>query len=325
MWLEHGPSYEDLEIGWTLESERFTITPGHTAWFLAIGGDQNATHLRAPDGGVTAPVNTALLAHLAIGHSTAATREVIANLFYRDVVFSAPVFHGTTLRTHVTVVDRAMATARPDRPTRGKVMLHIVMRDDDDRQVLSMYRCALMPSGSTSTAGAGHPMRTAGVEAGVIEDAVTSWRHLLPCEPGGPTSWALGAARRDHLSEPVVDALALVRLTGNEARAHRDPAFGRESRRLVYGGHTLSLAQSALSRLVAHPHVVLNWAGCDHPSPVFEDDLLTTAATLVERTAKGRTHLLTLDVVTSACTGSDEARVVQRWRPRLLVARDRDG
>lgn len=316
MWTERGPSYEDLVIGWTHESDGFTITPGHTAWFQAFGGDQNPSHRRKSKG-AELPVNSALLAHIAIGDSTAATREVIANLYYRDVIFHAPVVPGATVFTRVMVVGRESASARADRPPRGKVMLHIAMRDGEDREVLSMHRCALMPAGSTT--GESEPLSTPGIQPEDLYAATSRWRHLVDDQPG-PDSWAVGATRRDHLAEPVVDALGLVRLTGNEARAHRDPALGQDSRRLVYGGHTLSLAQAAVSRLVSAPHVVIAWQACEHPAPVFEDDLLSTEATLIDRSAVGRSTILTLDVATTAQTRGGEPRLVQRWQPQVLTA-----
>jgi 2-methylfumaryl-CoA hydratase len=319
MWAEQGLTYEDLVVGWTHESDGFTITPGHTAWFQAFGGDQNPSHRRGAKV-AESPVNTTLLAHIAIGDSTVATREVIANLYYRDVIFHAPALSGTTVRTRVTVVGREGATPRPDRPPRGKVMLHIVLRDEDDREVLSMHRFALMPAASTT--GDSAPMSIPVLQPEVLDAATSRWRHVVDDQPS-PDDWAVGVLRRDHLMEPVVDALGLVRLTGNEARAHRDPAMGQGSRRLVYGGHTLSLAQAAVSRLVDTPHVVIAWNACEHPAPVFENDLLSSEATLAERLTVGKAQLLTLDVSTSAQMAGDEPRLVQHWQPRLLVAGSR--
>lgn len=317
-----GPYYEDLEPGWTFESDGYSLSAGHVAWFQALAGDQNPTHVdfaRARSAGWReAPVNTALVAHVAIGQSTRATREVIANLFYRSALFSRPVEVGSTLRTRVEVVGRTGATPRADRPARGKVMLGMTTVDDDENEVFAVQRCALV---RCAAADSPPPMSEFDelASADMAVGRFDPWRPLLPPSSQG-RDWSPGEERFDHLLEPVDDALGLVRLTGNEARAHRDSSQGQLSRRLVYGGHTLSLAQAALSRLVDDVHVVAGWHGCTHPAPVFEGDHLHTSATLLDRSLVKGVDVASFEVRTTARRDDGTVAEVQRWTPVVIMA-----
>ena len=92
-----GPFFEDLEPGRTFQSDGMTLTLGHAAWFQSLAGDRNPLHLddriaRAA-GLARAPLSTALLAHVAIGHSTVAT------LFCGNVLFPRPVLPDATITT----------------------------------------------------------------------------------------------------------------------------------------------------------------------------------------------------------------------------------
>ena len=67
----------------------------------------------------------------------------------------------------------------------------------------------------------------------------------------------------------------LARLTLNVATAHTDATGSAHGRRLVYGGHTISIAAAHVTRaLPARDDRGL--AGCDHLGPVFEGDVLRT-------------------------------------------------
>lgn len=311
-----GPFFEDLEVGRTFYSEGMTLTHGHAAWFTSLAGDRNPMHLddriaRAA-GLPTAPLSTALLAHVAIGHSTAATHEVVANLFYSNVVFPRPVLPGTTLTTTTTVLARAEGTARVDRPPRGKVMLGITTVDEAGDEVVVMTRTALVRKASRDDTGAHDDVEPPTRDTRSLRSALVEWAGLATSMPPGASGWRESVVGPDDLADPVTGALELVRVTGNLAKAHRDVSYGQNGRRLVYGGHTVSLAQAALARSIAAPHIVVGWQHCSHPAPVFEDDLLLTTVTEFDTVEAG----LDLAEVVTRSSGVE----VQRWAPIVLTA-----
>lgn len=88
----NGPFFEDLAAGWRFSgSSGHTIDEGHAAWYTAVSGDQAPLFLdRSLAREVTSAdqrlIDPALVAQVSIGQSTVATRQVVANLFYRRMV-----------------------------------------------------------------------------------------------------------------------------------------------------------------------------------------------------------------------------------------------
>ena len=110
--------------------------------------------------------------------------------------------------------------------------------------------------------------------------------------------WAISGRRTDRLRDTVTDSLLLVRLIQNQAPAHRDPAEGQSGQRLVYGGHTIGLAQASLVRMMPGTATVVGWQSCDHLAPVYEEDILTFHHTLLDerRTGNGRLRAVRVEV-----------------------------
>lgn len=323
-----GPWFEDLTVGWRHRSSALLVDAGLAATYLALSGDHGRIGTDPEFGRslglASVALNPALLAQVAIGQSTPATREVVANLHYRDVIFHRLVPPGTALITTTTVRAREWARPRPDRPPRGKVLLELETTDHAGTPVLTLRRLALVAARSEPGPGEAETMITSAIDAEPKIDLAATAARLggarsepAVVDPG----W-----RTDALCEPVTDPVALVRLTGNLARAHRDPRRGQQGRPLVYGGHTLALAQAALTRLFGTDLVVVGWRSCDHPAPVFADDLLRTSARLVDAVGGDRGIVAELEVITDRVDGlainpdQGESPVrVQNWRPYAIL------
>jgi 2-methylfumaryl-CoA hydratase len=328
-WGLDGPYFDDLTRGRQLEpAPAITIDAGMCAQYQSICGDPLAIALSAPlaarvTGREGAVVNPALALHVAIGQSTVATRRVIANLFYRGVVSREVVRVGETLHTDVTIRGLRETTRRADRPPRGMALLGIRTTSDSGAVVADFERCALLPfrdndavTGNDDDLG---PSTTPLVLSDWVGTAPAGWN--LTALPARDASWAIGETRHDPLRDTVTDATALVRLTQNLAAAHRDARLGQKGRRLVYGGHTIGLAQAALARLVPSMATVLGWHSCDHTGPVFESDVLSVSATLDAAVDVAGGRLLAFTVlVTAEADDRDEAAAVLDWKPVVFAA-----
>ena len=76
--------------------------------------------------------------------------------------------------------------------------------------------------------------------------------------------------------DTVTSAPELVRLTLNLATTHTNAAASVYGQRLVYGGHTISMASAQILRALPNIVTVLAWRHCDHLAAVFENDRLHT-------------------------------------------------
>ena len=301
-----------------------TMGPGETAVYQAVCGDPLAISLSRPlaeaiTGHPGSVVNPALVLQVAIGQSTVATRKVVANLFYRGVRQLNTVRVGDTLSTAVSVRGLREASARPDRPPRGLVLLGIQTHDDQGRLILDFERCALVRRRSDAPTGHNDDLGGTPEEIDITpfaEATPTGW-DLSPL--GAPQEWPIGETRSDPLRDTVTDAPALVRLTQNLAPPHRDASLGQGGKRLVYGGHTVGLAQAGLVRLLPTAATVVGWHLCDHTGPVFEDDVVEVSATLDAKHSVDNGRLLAFTVMVQAERDDAEPVPVLDWRPIVLA------
>ena len=99
-----------------------------------------------------------------------------------------------------------------------------------------------------------------------------------------------------------------------------DATGSAHGRRLVYGGHTISIAAAHVTRALPRLATIVAWAGCDHLGPVFEGDVLRTELRVegVELVADG--GLVDLRALVSAYRPDDEEAPVLDWRFVALVA-----
>jgi acyl dehydratase len=317
-----GPFYDELTAGQVLPAQpAVTIDAGMAAVYQSIMGERLAVALddalsRAVTGRDTRLASAGLALSLAIGQSTVATRRVIANLFYRDVRLHRQVHLGDSLRTVVTVEALADASSRPDRGLRGKVLLGMTTTAGDE-VVASYQRCALLPVRGDRLPGHADPMP-------VVDDALAldpfvaavpaGWRldRLPPA-----AAWPVGECRTDPMRDRVESAGALVRLTHNQAMAHRDPSASPYDRVLVYGGHVVGLAQASLTRLCDGVATMIGWHSCDHTAPAFEGDVVELEHELVaEQPVAGGAALRAFRVLARR---PDDGVTLLTWVPVVLV------
>lgn len=323
-----GPYFEELRVGQVLDpAPALTIGPGEAAVYQSICGDPLATSLSRPvaeavTGQPGALVNPALVLHVSIGQSTVATRQVIANLFYRGVALRQPVRLGETLRSTVTIRGLRELSRRDDRPARGLVLLgiHTTCLSGDEAgsgaTVVHYERCAMLrfrdqdvTTGHDDDLGAADPE----VNLGAWTDLAPDW-DAMPLRTSRPTAPSVGERRTDPLRDTVTNAPALARLSQNLAAVHRDQTLGPTGRRLVYGGHTIGLAQASLCRMQPGTGTVVGWQSCEHPSPVFEEDILSFHHTVLDErpSGSGRLRAIRIEVDAERSDGSIDA--VLDWR-----------
>ena len=325
-----GPYFEDLEVGQRFPAAPVTLTEGLAAAHQAVVGGRlplAGAHLLSRqvlgDGVLAAPN---LVWDVAIGQSTVVTHTVVANLFYRGVVFRRAPRLGDSLRTVTEVVGLRQNSRRPGRPATGLVALRIGTDDQYGRPVLDFWRCAMLP------------LRDGSKDTGLADDVSSVGRDPTGEELASITArWDLDAYRAvrpgRHFDgvragdvhvvaggDVVGSAPELARLTGNIARVHHDDhahgaGQGAGPSRLVYGGHTIGLALHQAVRALPDMLTVVGWHGCDHLAPVREGDTLTSTVT-VERTQPlstggGLVHLRSL--VRARRDGAEPTDVLD-WR-----------
>ncbi len=331
-----GPYFEDFEVGQVYDAPGLTITAGHAAIHQALVGDRmllalDATLSAAVTGRAEALAHPNLVCDVAIGQSTGPTQRVRGNLFYRGLVLLRPVFIGDTLRTRTEIVGLRQNRPRGDGSATGLVALRIRTENQAGERVLDFWRCPMIPLRDASIQ-TGHADRFDDIPVELDMDRVASavpggWNFDALRDLTGGSSFAgleVGQVYEIEGRDTVTAAPELVRLTLNVAKTHVDATAGAHGRRLVYGGHTISVAAAQLTRALPAVVTIAAWRECNHTGPVFEEDRLSTVLTI-----EGKHELehapgvglvdLRAEVVAER-DGSDGGQAVLDWRLLAVMA-----
>ncbi len=279
------PYFDELRVGWREHSApSVTLSEGMAAVHQAILGDRLRLALdrklaRDLLGLRGAMAHPALVWDVAIGQSTVLTARVIANLFYRGLVLLHVPVIGDTLSTSTEVVAMRQSTSRAERAACGLVVLRVRTIDQEGREVLDFWRCAMLPLRDAAGTSA-HADDLAAIpvelEPRALRAATASWQlHDFPGARGASLAELTPGMRWNvHGGDVVSAAPELARLTLNEAAVHRDRRCSPDARRLVYGGHTIGLAAAQATRALPEIVTIVGWHSCEHLAPVHEGDTL---------------------------------------------------
>jgi 2-methylfumaryl-CoA hydratase len=331
-----GPYFEDFEVGQFYDAPGLTITAGHAAVHQALVGDRMLLPL---DGQLSAAVtgrdeqlvHPNLVCDVAIGQSTGPTQRVRGNLFYRGLVLLRPVFVGDTLRTRTEIVGLRQNRPRADGSATGLVALRIRTENQAGERVLDFWRCPMIPLRDAGLQ-TGHADRFDDIPAELDMDRVRSavpvdWTYDALYERAPTSRFAaleVGQVYEIEGRDTVTAAPELVRLTLNVAETHVDATAGAHGRRLVYGGHTISMAAAQMTRALPGVVTIAAWRECNHTAPVFEGDRLSTVLTIEGKHAlenAGGAGLVDLRALVQAeRDGGDGGQPVLDWRLLAVMA-----
>jgi len=332
-----GPYFDDFTRDQTFTAPAVTVTDGHAAFYQALTGDRLRLpldrHLAARvTGDRRGLVHPMLVVNLVNGQTTYASQHVKGNLFYRGLLLQQPVFVGDTLFTTTRVVGLKQNKAKAGRDATGMVALEMETQNQDGACVLKYWRCPMIPCRDPHAA-TGHdddfdwiPER---LDLATLLGAVPLSWNISALDPASFKVPAPALAAGDRVvieaQDTITCAPELVRLTGNIAFAHTDASRSYLGKRLVYGGHTISIALAQVARALPNIVTMVGWQGCDHLGPVLEEDIIRSAFTVdsrVELSQGGVLYELTVETWArrSGADGAVDDNRVLDWRLVLWSA-----
>ena len=305
-----GPYFEDFTRDELFTAPSVTLTEGHAAIYQALTGDRMRLpldrHLAARVTGDSRPLAHPMVVLNAVnGQTTYASQHVKGNLFYRGLLLQQPVFIGDTLDTTTRVVGLRQNTIKAGRAATGMVALEMETRNQNGACVMKYWRCPMIPC-RDKAADTGHQddfdWIPATLDEATLLGALPRGWDLGPLDPAGYAVPAPHLAAGDRVvieaQDTITCAPELVRMTGNIAFAHTDASRSYLGKRLVYGGHTISLALAQVSRAMPNLVAMVGWQGCDHLGPVLEEDIIRSEFTVTAVTpvdAGGALYTLAID------------------------------
>ncbi|MCH7910397.1 MAG: MaoC family dehydratase [Candidatus Hydrogenedentes bacterium] len=293
-----GNSFEDFAPGQILNhAGARTVTDGDHALYLALTGDRHPLYCDAEFaralGYISNITNDLLVFHIVFGKSVPdISLNAIANLGYADLRFLQPVYSGDTLRAQSEVI----GIKQNRNGKSGIVYVHTHGLNQRDEVVVQFYRWVMVRKRDESAPAPDPSIPELPSE--VAPDAFTIDETLSPDTikaarwPGPNFYEDYEAGERIHHGpgttiEEAEHALA-TRLYQNTARVHFDGHYMQKSgsgKRLVYGGHVISLAHAMAYSGIENALRILAWNGGTHANPLHAGDTLYAFTDVLESKA----------------------------------------
>jgi 2-methylfumaryl-CoA hydratase len=292
-----GNFFEDFRLGQTIRhATPRTVTTGDVALYTALYGSRFAVHasdrFAAAIGYPRAPVDDLLVFHIVFGKTVAdVSLNAIANLGYAACRFLAPVYPGDTLAAVSEVIGLKENSSRKT----GVVYVRSRGFKHDGTEVLDFVRWVMVGKREEAAAAPGDlvpvlPEAVGRQELGGACPRIDIAGYDLDLA-GGHLRWrdyAVGE-RIDHVDGVTVEEAEhqiATRLYQNTARVHFNQfaeKTGRFGRRLVYGGHVISLARALSFNGLANAfHVSAINAG-RHVAPLFAGETVFAWSQVLDR------------------------------------------
>lgn len=280
-----GNYFEDFRIGMTIvHATPRTVTDGDVSLYTALYGSrfpvQSSSAFAQAIGLPGAPLDDMLLFHVVFGKTVPdISLNAVANLGYASGRFHAPVFPGDTIST----VSEVIGLKENSNGKTGTVYVRSMGCNQRKDTVLEYVRWVMVRKKD-----AGSPAPEAVVPelpkvVAVAELSVPDGLNLSSYDTdlaGSTFLWEdydVGE-RIDHVDAMTVeesDHMIATRLYQNTAKVHfnqhaeKDGRFGR---RIVYGGHIISLARSFSFNGLANAFKIVAINGGRHVAPIFAGD-----------------------------------------------------
>ncbi|MBP1466871.1 MaoC family dehydratase [Candidatus Chloroploca sp. M-50] len=309
-----GNFFEDFYVGQELiHATPRTVTEGDVALYTALFGSRFALNSSTPFaqtlGLERAPLDSMLAFHIVFGKTVPdISLNAIANLGYANGRFGQPVYPGDTITTRSTVIG-----LRQNRDGKTGVVYVRSVGSNQHHQMVVEYTRWVMVRKKNIEAPAPEPVIPTLVEAVDVADLHVPYA-LTPGSydtdlAGSPYLWEdyeVGE-RIDHVDGITIEEaehMMAARLYQNTARVHFNQHVEREGRfgrRIIYGGHIISLARALSFNGLANALSIAAINGGRHTNPTFAGDTIYAwSEILAQQPLPDRTDLGALRVRTVA-------------------------
>ncbi|MBT3305976.1 MAG: MaoC family dehydratase [Alphaproteobacteria bacterium] len=280
-----GNFFEDFSLGQSIvHATPRTVTEGDVAVYAALYGTrfavQSSRAFAEGIGYVQAPVDDLLVFHVVFGKTVPdVSLNAVANLGYADGRFGVPVYPGDSLQA----VSEVIGLKENSNGKTGTVYVRSTGTNQRGEVVLDYVRWVMVNKRDPGAL-------TAEPVVPELPDAVDMRDLSVPdgldlsgydaALAGSPHFWedyGLGE-KIDHVDAMTVedaDHMTAARLYQNTAKVHfnqHTEKDGRFGRRIVYGGHVISLARAFSFNGLANAFKIATINAGRHVAPVFAGD-----------------------------------------------------
>ena len=310
-----GNFFEDFRVGQMIRhATPRTVTAGDQALYTALYGArfavQSADAFAQSVGYPHAPIDDLLVFHIVFGKTVPdISLNAVANLGYAGCRFLKAVYPGDTL----SAVSEVIGLKENSSAKTGTVYVRSAGHNQRGEEVLNYVRWVMVRKRDERSAAPlpEVPDLPEAVGADMLGAAVphlhvASWDNLRAGSPHRFGGYAVGE-KIDHADGMTVEEAEhqlATRLYQNTAKVHFNQfseAQGRFGRRLIYGGHVISLARALSFNGLGNAFHVAAINGGRHVAPLFAGGTVFAWSEITDKAAlPGRGDVGALRIVTRA-------------------------
>ncbi|MFE1598284.1 MaoC family dehydratase [Methylobacterium sp. ID0610] len=336
-----GRFFEDFRLGETIRhATPRTVTTGDVALYTALYGPrfavQSSDAFARAFGYPQAPLDDLLVFHVAFGKTVPdISLNALANLGYAEGRFLRPVYPGETLSSVSEVIGLKESSNRQT----GVVYVRSTGYDASGAAVLTYCRWVLVRKRDPQAAIAEEavPQLAKAVQASDLAPALpvldpAAYDTVLAGSPHRFGDYVAGE-RIDHVDGMTVEEAEhqiATRLYQNTAKVHFDAHAVKETRfgrRLIYGGHVISLARALSFNGLANAFSIVGINAGRHVAPLFAGDTVYAWSEVLEcadlpgRSDVGALRLRTVATKNQPC-GAHPDRAGDGYDPAVILDLD---
>ena len=287
-----GRFFEDYAVGQTIRhAVPRTISGGERALYHVLYPARHALHssdaFAQACGLAAAPMDDLLAFHVVFGKTVPdVSLNAVANLGYAEGRWLAPVWAGDTLTSESEVI----GIKENSNGKSGVVWVRTTGRNQQGEAVLSYVRWVMVRKRDSGPAPeAVIPELAGSVAAGdlVVPEGLdfTGYDFELAGEPHRWGDYAVGEVI-DHVDGVTIEEaehMLATRLWQNTAKVHFDATNREDGKRLIYGGHVISMARALSFNGLANAQMIVGLNGGAHANPCFAGDTIRAWSEVLDK------------------------------------------
>lgn len=278
-----GNFFEDFRLGQMIRhATPRSVTAGDQALYTALYGSrfavQSSDAFARMVGYPSAPIDDLLTFHIVFGKTVPdISLNAVANLGYAECRFLKPVYPGDTLST----VSEVIGLKENSNGKTGTVYVRSTGSNQQGDEVLSYVRWVMvrkrdekLPAPTAHVPDLAKSVDVSALGAACPRIDAARWDDGLSGSPHRFGDYAVGE-KIDHVDGMTVEEAEhqlATRLYQNTAKVHfnqHSESQGRFGRRLIYGGHVISLARGLSFNGLANAFHIAAINGGRHAAPLF--------------------------------------------------------
>ncbi|MCK8483644.1 MaoC family dehydratase [Aliiroseovarius sp. S2029] len=288
-----GRFFEDYKLGDVIHhAVPRTVAEGERALYHALYPARHALYSSDEFAGNCgldgSPIDDLIAFHIVFGKTVPdISLNAVANLGYAEGRWLKPVYPGDTLRSSSEVI----GLKQNSNGKSGVVWVRTRGVNQMDEPVLDYVRWVMVRKGDLNapapdtvipdlkpTLDAGDFVIPAGLS---FED----YDFTLAGEPHRWGDYEIGE-KIDHVDGVTVEEaehMLATRLWQNTAKVHFDATFRPDGKRLIYGGHVISMARALSFNGLANAQMIVGLNGGAHANPCFAGDTIRAWSEVLDK------------------------------------------